>query len=331
MRIAALTLPALTVLLAGCAMFGSNQEQSPFAQPNSLMAGEIQNRVQQIPFQHREELVENLLWLSQVGETAIPALLDGLQSDEAKVRSSSAWVLGRIHDRRTIPYLQPLTTDGNETVRLEAARTLVLMGDLQPAPQLIEGLDSEKKEVRYLCHEALKASTGRDFGYDHLSEDMTQRQTAVLNWRQWWGDYSGDTFFASNYQQQHGLQAATPMVETQSPTEPMPTQPQIQWHDETEPTTEPQGTEPTTEPGQQGPIVWPTPDPSIQSVIPQNNPNTQGTEPQPNTPPQQHGSIRDPLRPSSGSTGNQQDPGQTSEPNGSTTPQSSGVKPNTNG
>ena len=169
------------------------------------MAEEIESRVTQIPYQHREELLTNLMWLSQTGESTIPSLLRGLQSEDAKVRSSCAWVLGRIHDRRTIPQLQVALRDSNESSRLEVARTLVSMGDLQPSPLLIEGLDNDKKEVRFLCHEALKAATGRDFGYDHLSDNDTQRHAAVLGWRQWWSEFSGDTFFASNYQQRYNV------------------------------------------------------------------------------------------------------------------------------
>ncbi len=217
MRIASLTLPLLLLALGACSLF-SSEEKSVYAQPNSLMADEIENRVQQIPFQHRDELLTNLLWLAQTGETTIPTLIKGLKHDSPKVRSSCAWVLGRIHDRRTIPQLQSVQKDTNETVRLEVARSLVVLGDMKPAPSLIEGLDSEKKEVRFLCHEALKAATGRDFGFDHLSDNVTQRRMAVLGWRQWWSDYAGDPFFASNYQQRFQLeQAAQPMVETQQP------------------------------------------------------------------------------------------------------------------
>ena len=214
MRIAALTVPALLLLTGGCAMFGSNEE-SPFAQPNTLMADEINTRVAQIPFQHRDELLQNLLWLSQTGETTITALLEGLKSDNPKMRSSCVWVLGRIHDRRTIPYLQPLTKDSNETVRLEAARSLVALGDFQQAPMLIEGLDDPRKEVRYLCHEALKAAAGRDFGFDHLGDNDRQHRMTVLGWRQWWSDYSGDPKFAESYREKYHLNAAAPMAEVQ--------------------------------------------------------------------------------------------------------------------
>lgn len=214
MRIAAF---GATLLFAFAACSSSApQTNDDYQHPNSLMAGEIDRRIEQIPFQHRDELVQNLTWLAQTGEQTIPALLQGLRHDSPKVRSSCAYVLGRIGDRRTIPSLQTTARDQDQIVRMEAARTLVLLGDLQWAPQLIEGLDSERKEVRYLCHEALKTSTGHDFGYDHLNQNQTEMKVAVLRWRQWWSDYSGDVYFAQSYQQQNHLEAvpAMPMGET---------------------------------------------------------------------------------------------------------------------
>ena len=203
---------------------------SPYQQPSQLMSGEIDRRIEQIPYQHRDELLQNLLWLSQTGEQTIPALLVGLRHESPKVRSSCAWVLGRLRDRRTVGDLQNLMRDREESVRFEAARSLVLMGDLAQSPMLIEGLDSDRKEVRYLCHEALKTATGHDFGYDHLNQNQQELQVAVLRWRQWWSDYSGDRFFAQNYERDHGLgELAAPAGETkpqtQAPQSQAPQQP----------------------------------------------------------------------------------------------------------
>ena len=221
MRIAAIG-ATLLLALASCSSTTTSSE-SPFQQPNSLMAGEIDRRVEQIPYQHRDELLQNLMWLAQTGEQTIPALLKGMQHESPKVRSSCAWVLGRLHDRRTIPNLQQAVKDDDPTVRMECARTLVLMGDLAWSPTLIEGLDSERKEVRYLCHEALKTSTGHDFGYDHLNQNEGDQRLSVLRWRQWWSEYSGDAMFAASYQQKYSLQpqVAAPGGEAK-PVTPMP-------------------------------------------------------------------------------------------------------------
>lgn len=214
MRIAALFVPALLLVLGSCGSSAPKNESS-FAKPNTLIASEIQERIDQIPFQHRDELLRNLLWLQQTGEPAIESLLGGMRHTDPKVRSSCAWVLGRIGDRRTIPMLKAVAGDQNETVRLEIARSLVLLGDLQQTPLLIEGLDSDKKEVRFLCHEALKTATGRDFGFDHLSENAYQRHAAVYGWRQWWAEYAGDAEFAQVYREQHQIgEPAMPAGET---------------------------------------------------------------------------------------------------------------------
>ena len=218
MRIAA---TAATLLIALTACSTTESTVSPYQQPNQLMSTEINQRIDQIPYQHRDELVQNLLWLSQTGEQTIPALLTVLNNENPNVRSSCAWVLGRLRDRRTAPVLQRLVNDAETSVRMEACRSLVLMGDLQQSPKLIEGLDSDRKEVRYMCHEALKTATGHDFGYDHLNQNQQELQLAVLRWRQWWGEYAGDTFFASNYEQEHGLNnLAAPAGETQVGSEP---------------------------------------------------------------------------------------------------------------
>jgi hypothetical protein len=196
-------LSSLLLALAACGT--APQPESPFAKPNELMGQEIRQRVENIQYQQREELYGSLLWLAQAGEQAVPALLDGLKHKEPKVRSNCSWVLAQIGDRRVIPYLQPLVDDQHDTVSLEAARTLVLLGDLRHVPTLVEGLDSDKVQVRYLCHEALKTSTGRDFDYDHLTDDKLTRAQSVFRWRAWWGEQSNDPFFASAYAQQHGL------------------------------------------------------------------------------------------------------------------------------
>jgi hypothetical protein len=213
-----------TLLIALAACSSTETTESPFLQPNSLMTVEIDRRVEQIPYQHRDELLQNLLWLAQTGEQTIPALLNGLKHENPKVRSSSAWVLGRLRDRRTIPNLQAAVRDSDPTVRLEVARTLVLLGDLAWCPNLIEGLDSDRKEVRFMCHEALKTATANDFGYDHLNQNEADLRVSVLRWRQWWSEYSGDGFFAQSYQKKYGvtLQPAAPMAEVKMQPSPPP-------------------------------------------------------------------------------------------------------------
>ncbi len=270
-RLAFAGLLAAGLALTGCQSVTTTKDQGvEYAEANEVMAAEIQERIAEIPYQQRDELLDNLFWLRQRGEEAIPFLLDGLHDQNPKVRSNSSWVLGQIHDRRTIPDLVPLMKDEHESVRLEAARSLVAMGDLSASPMLIEGLDSDKVQVRYLCHEALRRSTLQDFDYDHLGSDPVARSQSVYRWREWWSETSGDQFFAASYAQEKGLetgegteilgpgvgQPATPGVETAPP-----------WENETMPGSTPAGSaapigsgtvEGTTGGGEQGTDSIPT-------------------------------------------------------------------------
>lgn len=207
MRLQAI-IPLTLAALTGCVT--TTEPEQTYAKANSVVAAEITRRISDIQFQHRGELLENLMWLAQAGEQAIPYLLEAVHHQEPKVRANAAWVLGRIKDRRVIGDLQSAANDSNQTVRLEVARTLVTLGDIKFAPALIEGLDSDRPAVRYNCHQALKESTGRDFGYDHLAESAVDRQRAVLRWRQWWGDQFQDPWFASSYAQAHGIDGTAP-------------------------------------------------------------------------------------------------------------------------
>ncbi len=207
----------VNLLFLGLAACGSSSNSIPYAEPNELMGEEIDRRITQIPYQHREELFNNLLWLSQAGEQAIPSLLNGLKHEDPKVRSNCAWVLGKVGDRRTIPELQRVAQDKNEQVRLEVARSLVTLGDMSQAPTLIGGLDSDKVQVRYLCHEALKSSTGRDFDFDHLSENSESRHQSVWRWRNWWSEQSGDSWFAKQYADENGLTESGELVVSPEP------------------------------------------------------------------------------------------------------------------
>ena len=87
MRIAA-TAATLLFALASCSTTESS-EGSDFLQPNQLMAGEINNRIEQIPYQHRDELLQNLLWLGQAGEQSIPALLVATRNTGRRTRRFS--------------------------------------------------------------------------------------------------------------------------------------------------------------------------------------------------------------------------------------------------
>lgn len=190
---AATLFSALT--LSSCATTRGDSLDKQFVDPGDLMLEKIQERVAQIPFQHKQELLDNLLWLSQLGEQAIPSLVRSLSADDPKVRSSAAWVLGRMSDKRSIPFLRKGTTDTNEIVRLEVSRSLLLLGDYSQVPVLISGLDSPQQHIRFLCFDALQSSTGKSFDYDHRISDGIDRRGSVQRWQEWWAAQKSESWF----------------------------------------------------------------------------------------------------------------------------------------
>lgn len=190
---AATLFSALT--LSSCASTSATGLDAQFEDPGDLMRDKIQERILQIPFQHKQELLDNLLWLSQLGEQAIPSLARSLQTEDPKVRSSAAWVLGRMGDKRSIPFLRKGTQDANEIVRLEVSRSLLLLGDYSQVPVLISGLDSPQQHVRFLCFDALQSTTGKTFDYDHRISDLGDRRQSVQKWQHWWAAQKGETWF----------------------------------------------------------------------------------------------------------------------------------------
>jgi hypothetical protein len=186
-----MTAAVVLVVSAGCST-GTNYD---ITAPGKLMQELIHQRIRQIPYQHKQELLHNMIWLSQAGEQAISDLTEALSHENAKVRSSAAWVFGRMGDKRTIPALQKHANDTNPIVALEVSRALLLLGDYSMVTQLIGGLDSELQHVRYLCYEALRSVTGKSFDYDHRAADAGDRKKSVQEWQQWWEAQRNDPMF----------------------------------------------------------------------------------------------------------------------------------------
>ncbi len=184
-------------MMSACSSTTSS-EMAKFAEPAPIIASVIKDRIEQIPFQHREELLENMLWLKAKGELAIPSLIRALDHKDPKVRSSAAWVLGMIGDKRAIPYLRKHSGETHPVTRLEIARSLLSLGDYSMVPTLIAGLEDEHTHIRFLCIEALRQATGKRFGYDHLTKDESLRKSGAEKWKAWWASKSKDPFFGAS-------------------------------------------------------------------------------------------------------------------------------------
>ncbi len=187
MRISTLFAFAAFPLLAACSGTTSPQD-SAFDPGGKLMQEAIQDHISQFPYQSGQELWSNALWVAAKGEPAIPLLLKALEDKAPRMRSSAAFALGLMKDRRVIKYLPKHLEDPSFSVRLETARSLLYLGEFKGVPVLIEGLNNSEQPVRMYCAESLREMTGKDFDYDHRQKTPEQRKEAISKWTAWWKD-----------------------------------------------------------------------------------------------------------------------------------------------
>ena len=150
---------------------------------------EVRRRIAEIEFQSGTELVANLHRLIAIGRPAVPHLRQALTRDVEHVRSSIAYVLGQMGDRRNVPLLRRMLDDPSQKVRYEAAASLVELGDPAGFATLVHGLDDTAPANRYRCIEVLRTATGQDFGYEH-DADPGSRRHGVRRWLDWLDDVS---------------------------------------------------------------------------------------------------------------------------------------------
>lgn len=193
--IMALGLGILTFAFSSCGSTTVNPDLPPIEKPSKLMADTIKDRISQIEYQDGDELLANLTWLSNQGIASLPGLIEALDNPVPKVRANAAWCLGQAGNRKAIPYLQQRAKDKNATVRLEIARQLLFLGDYSQVATLIEGLDSDNTRVRFLAYEALRSTTGKDYGYDFRVASQEGRAESVAKWNTWWTEQKGSQWF----------------------------------------------------------------------------------------------------------------------------------------
>ncbi len=93
--------------------------------------------------------------LIQMGNVAIPDLLEALHSNDKSIRRYAAQALGEIGDAISIPELLEALHDEDENVRDSAAQALGEIGDAISIPELLEALHDEGKYVRESAAKAL--------------------------------------------------------------------------------------------------------------------------------------------------------------------------------
>ncbi len=103
------------VMATGCVTTTDADVSRP--RDDVILRGEIERRVAEIPYMHGAELLSNLERLADIGDPAAPQLVAALDSPQWLTRTSAAWTLGVMGDRRNIPALRELLDDRVPGVR----------------------------------------------------------------------------------------------------------------------------------------------------------------------------------------------------------------------
>ncbi len=187
------------LFLAGC-VTESPYREDPADDQGYLKAGpllekEIEERIANMPYSRGLKRLANLMRLGDIGEPAVPYLLEALENSDPDQRASSIYALGLINDKGTLPALRERLSDTDRNVQLEAAASLLGMGDWKGVSFLITALDDQDRFIRYKSFEALNKFTGLSFQYDFRAS-QEDRVASVGKWRGWWNDKQEDRLLA---------------------------------------------------------------------------------------------------------------------------------------
>ncbi len=179
-----------SILVTGCASTETSAERAsagPWLTPSPSLRQEIERQAQRLPWTHGMDRVELVHWFASVGEPAYPTLLSLAADPRPDVAGAALAALGATGDARLVEPLRalPWPPPDQNGLALERARTAMRLGDWSLAPNLIEGLKSERLMTRALSIQALGEATNERFGYDAHAEPEA-RAEAVARWEAWW-------------------------------------------------------------------------------------------------------------------------------------------------
>lgn len=101
-------------------------------------------------------LVEDVTWsLVRLGERAVPALLNLLNTDHALARHNVVHVLGKLRDPRAIDGLIEATRDTDALVRHKAVYALAQIRDMRAIPALIALLEDPVPDVQLMARDVI--------------------------------------------------------------------------------------------------------------------------------------------------------------------------------
>ena len=113
-------------------------------------------------------------------------LVDQLSSPNTSARWQAVVALGDTNDPAVSEFLLEALVDEDIFIRMVTARVLGDLGSPTGIPALIEALDDPESAVREAAYIALKAVTKRDFSFDPVDEDASDRARQIRAWRDWW-------------------------------------------------------------------------------------------------------------------------------------------------
>ena len=196
MRTKSLLLTAF--LLGSCASTSrdvqNSASDSPWVLATPLLAQQIEDEAERLPFSHGFDRLEQVRWFASIGEPAYPVLLRMATDSRDDVAAAALASMGATRDSRLVPHIQALPWSEerlHSDLGLERARTLVRLGDWSAMPVLIQGLRDTRLFTRSLCAEALAEATHEKFGYDPRAEESA-RERAIVRWEQWWLQRTGE-------------------------------------------------------------------------------------------------------------------------------------------
>jgi HEAT repeat protein len=168
-----------------CAMDDATaQTPRPFYEGTERMQARARELVESIPSAGTEQRYEIAKRLVAMGEPGMPALVGALDAGDADVRGLAAWALGFSNDRRAVPALRRATEDPVPHVALEAAASLLHLGDEAGLARLVDGLDDPDPRLRSRSLMALERRTKRTLDY-RPDDPPEERSAAVARWRAW--------------------------------------------------------------------------------------------------------------------------------------------------
>ncbi|MBL8693896.1 MAG: HEAT repeat domain-containing protein [Planctomycetes bacterium] len=189
------TLASALILLLAAACSASRSslaDDATYPTPSPFVEAQIDQHLHDVPYLKGRQVVDACASLVRLGPAAIPRLKDAVADEDPVRRAFALNVLGAMGDRRVIETLREATRDPEPSVRYEAARSCMRLGEWSVLGVLVDGLQDESVYRRTLCHDALRKNTGVDFGFQPQAP-TEERAAAVAKWRSWWSQHSKDT------------------------------------------------------------------------------------------------------------------------------------------